>query len=266
MVPLRVYVWPRKGSGENLTPDFMHVFPRCLWGLYLVTEFYFLPFPSGWLDPAAYTPSHFCSAFSCVKEMENMGNVVARLPQPSESLIADNLVGKAVANLQPSLAGEQAGYFTWWLVFIPAEHLHLSLRPHCSVAAELFSLLQSCRNHFPLSFPFGSSNLASASHSCSPAPVVQPKQWSSGTPQTELMLAALDPHPPSLSIEFSFCFPRQIICCDSYCFLSFAAWTGSMHHFVLKDAEADSSALAKTNEVLAGGVAAAAGFAVPPYT
>lgn len=42
-----------------------------------------------------------------------MGNVVARLPQPSESLIADNLVGKAVANLQPSLAGEQAGYFTW---------------------------------------------------------------------------------------------------------------------------------------------------------
>ncbi|OXB81287.1 UNVERIFIED_CONTAM: hypothetical protein H355_014331 [Colinus virginianus] len=44
------------------------------------------------------------------------------------------------------------------------------------------------------------------------------------------------------------------------------AWTSSTHHFVLKDAEADSSALAKTNEVLAGGVAAAAGFAVPPYT
>lgn len=115
MVPLRVYVWPRKGSGENLTPDFMHVFPRCLWGLYLVTEFYFLPFPSGWLDPAAYTPSHFCSAFSCVKEMENMGNVVARLPQPSESLIADNLVGKAVADLQPSL---QPGRRASWLFYM----------------------------------------------------------------------------------------------------------------------------------------------------
>lgn len=36
--------------------------------------------------------------------------------------------------------------------------------------------------------------------------------------------------------EFSFCFTRQIICCDSYCFLSFAAWPGSMHHFVLRDA------------------------------
>ena len=151
-------------------------------------------------------------------------------------------------------------------MFIPAEHSHPSLRPRCSVAAEPFSLQQPCRNHFPLSFPFGSSNLVLARHSCSPAPVVQPKQRSSGVLQTELMLAALDPHPPSFSIEFSFCFPRQIICCDSYCFLSFAAWTGSMHHFVLKDAEAYSSALAKTNEVLAGGVAAAAGFAVPPYT
>lgn len=32
-----------------------------------------------------------------------MGKVAARLPQPSERLIADNLVGKTVANLQPSL-------------------------------------------------------------------------------------------------------------------------------------------------------------------
>lgn len=109
----------------------------------MVTEFHFLPFPSGWLDPAAYTPSHFCFAFSYVKEMENMGNVVARLHQPSERLIADNLVGKADANLQPSLQpGRRASWLFYMVTCVYSSRALTSFPPtslQCCCRAFLFT-------------------------------------------------------------------------------------------------------------------------------
>lgn len=184
---------------------------------------------------------------------------VLSLSQPSfreVNCLAENQLGKAVANLQPSLPLQPRRRASWLFRFA-VPHVYSSWIPASLpsdlavvagiVAAAPSSLQQSWRNRFPLPFLFGSSNFFLARNSCSLAPVVQPERLSSGTPQTELMLAALDQDPPFffflfsffiffLLIEFSFCFTRQIICCDSYCFLSFAAWTGSMHHFVLKDA------------------------------
>lgn len=208
---------------------------------------------SPWVSPLAYIPCSF--PLLCKSHGENGPNLFETheelirfiLGPVPERLIAWLRISWGrlwlifnPASL-PSITGEHSSYFMpLFLVFILAESSHpsppaLPGRPAALPCLQSLPLPNSCAEiASPLSFLLGSSNLFFSRNSCGSAPVVQPER--SCTNRNSVRSTGPGSARIFPPIEFSFCFTRQIICCDSYCSLSFAAWPGSMHHFVLRDA------------------------------